>query len=82
VEREGGATGREGDRGKKGERRKRGNRTNDLLLAVKVDDLVFDTGSLTGKEKVEKGVDKVLEGALAVDADIGEDGTLGSACFG
>jgi hypothetical protein len=49
-----------------------------VLASGQVDNLLLDSGRLTGNEQVNDGVDKVLEAQGEVGIEVGQDGRLGT----
>jgi len=50
-----------------------------VLASGQVDNLLLDSGRLTGNEQVDDGVDKVFEAQGEVGIKVGQDGRLGTA---
>jgi hypothetical protein len=50
-----------------------------VLASGQVDDLLLDSGRLTGNEQVDDGIDKVFEAQGEVGIEVGQDGRLGTA---
>ena len=50
-----------------------------VLASGQVDNLLLDSGRLTGNEQVDDGVDKVFEAQGKVGIEVGQDGRLGTA---
>ena len=50
-----------------------------ILASGQVDNLLLDSGRLTGNEQVDDGVDKVFEAQGKVCIEVGQDGRLGTA---
>lgn len=51
-------------------------RAHNLLLAVEIDDLVLDSGGLSGEQEIEDTIDKLLKDDDGRSANVGQDGAL------